>query len=697
MTRNILTKIIVLIIGLFILNLNSVTLNAVSCNASNIRWNAVDYAIEVAGDVQCTLTDIKTFGHPDLPLYRVDDYNKIWYLAANLYMVQGAQLYLTGGDFGDVNELRLMSANNGQDHPFVILSPRHGLLEIRNTKIYSHDPATNSYDLDVANGRANIQAISFIDDEIVYESTMNIYDSDIGYLGYLAGESYGLSWKVKEPPEMLDIINVYGTVENTVIHHNYYGAYSFGAEAMVWRNNEFRDNIQYGLDPHDDSDNLIIENNYAHHNGNHGIICSKRCNNLIIRNNVANYNVGHGIMLHLNVDYSVVENNEANYNTIAGIALYDSHHNTIRNNTMTGNAIGIRVNAGSSFNVFEENTILESTENGIYFYAGSSEPTTINNGRPTNNEISNNTISNGAGYGIRLKDSETTTISHNVIENNNKGIFVYGESPIANTITFNTFTNNTDYGITLRDVTQANVSNNTIQQSRVGIKLETSSDNTIVENMIAENRYGIQFTTTSHNNLVMGNTINENESAIEIDASNNTILRSNQMVDNQDNYVYIGSASINTRIEDMANASVRLGDAESTAQVTDSSGYLLYSSNNLVNHIQNGVVQVTPEFVDSSRIISIRRMNIVIETDDSFTFTPSIWNNGDFNIIAWQLTTSEVSSASFTISSLESGSEYNLLINGSSWDTFVVPDDGIITFDYPEIQSNTFALIRVNI
>ena len=120
---------------------------------------------------------------------------------------------------------------------------------------------------------------------------MNIYDSDIGYLGYQAGVSYGLSWKVQEPAEMLDAINVYGTVENTVIHHNYYGAYSFGAEGMVWRNNEFYNNIEYGLDPHDDSDNLLIEGNNAHHNGNNGIICSKRCNNLTIRNNIANFNV----------------------------------------------------------------------------------------------------------------------------------------------------------------------------------------------------------------------------------------------------------------------------------------------------------------------------------------------------------------------------------------------------------------------
>lgn len=36
-------------------------------------------------------------------------------------------------------------------------------------------------------------------------------------------------------------------------------------------------NIQYGFDPHDDSDFLNIHDNTVYNNGNHGIIASKRC------------------------------------------------------------------------------------------------------------------------------------------------------------------------------------------------------------------------------------------------------------------------------------------------------------------------------------------------------------------------------------------------------------------------------------
>jgi len=54
---------------------------------------------------------------------------------------------------------------------------------------------------------------------------------------------------------------VTGEVRGSSFHHNYYGAYSFGAQEMIFQNNEFHHNIQYGLDPHDDSNNFLVEGN----------------------------------------------------------------------------------------------------------------------------------------------------------------------------------------------------------------------------------------------------------------------------------------------------------------------------------------------------------------------------------------------------------------------------------------------------
>jgi parallel beta-helix repeat protein len=669
---------------------------ASTCAAQNIDWNTVTNSIEISGNVQCTLTDILALGGSSLPLYLVDAEQKIWYLAANLFMVDGAQLHITGGENGDVNELRLMSTNTQLENEFVVLGPRYGLLEIHDTKIYSFDPATLDYDYDVTNGRANIQAISDVYADVVRESTMNIYNSDISYLGYLAGESYGLSWKVQEPPEMLDTlnINVYGTVENTIIHHNYYGAYSFGAEAMVWRNNEFRNNIEYGLDPHDDSDNLIIEGNHAHHNGNHGIICSKRCNNLTIRNNVANFNQGHGIMLHEQVNYSVVENNETAYNSVAGIAVFNGHYNVIRNNIISSNTMGIRVSGGSSFNTLLNNTIMESIESGIYLYPGTTEPTIVNP-RPNNNEIGNNTISNGLGYGIKIKSADSNLISNNTIENNDKGILIFEAAPQLNTLTTNTLTNNTDYGIRLADTLQSTVSSNTISASRVAIDLATSTAATIAGNTVSGSGYGIRLSLASHNNLLMDNVLEGSNAAVDIESSNENVLRGNQFSIQQNGYIDVRAASNNTRIEDTAAAAIRIGDAESTVQIVDTEGYLLHASNNLPNQIQDGAVYVNLAFSDSSRITVIRRLNMSINTTGTFTFTPTIWNAENFNIIAWEIEATTGSAGNFTIAALENGSEYNLLINGATWNNFVVSEQGTITFDYPDIQNNIFALVRV--
>jgi hypothetical protein len=43
----------------------------------------------------------------------------------------------------------------------------------------------------------------------------------------------------------------------------------------VVRDNEFHDNVLYGIDPHTDSHRLLIERNVVHHNGKHGIILAE--------------------------------------------------------------------------------------------------------------------------------------------------------------------------------------------------------------------------------------------------------------------------------------------------------------------------------------------------------------------------------------------------------------------------------------
>ncbi len=117
-------------------------------------------------------------------------------------------------------------------------------------------------------------------------SRMDVIDSEIAYLGYprphdLPYSPYGISWKMST--EKLGKLLPTGEVINSKFHHNYFGAYTFGATGMLWRGNEFYENVRYGLDPHDDSNGFLVENNIFRNNGTHGLIFSKRCINNMIR------------------------------------------------------------------------------------------------------------------------------------------------------------------------------------------------------------------------------------------------------------------------------------------------------------------------------------------------------------------------------------------------------------------------------
>lgn len=107
-------------------------------------------------------------------------------------------------------------------------------------------------------------------------SIQDIVNSVMGNMGWFDSESYGLTWKVRgfckdySNPEVFERTNVYGDILNSEIYGMYYGHYTYGHQGGVWTNNTMRDNVQYGFDPHDDSDYLTIADNTVYGNGNHG-------------------------------------------------------------------------------------------------------------------------------------------------------------------------------------------------------------------------------------------------------------------------------------------------------------------------------------------------------------------------------------------------------------------------------------------
>jgi len=478
---------------------------AFPCGAANIRWAQSSNRVYVTGDVECTLTEIKQLGSQFIPLTLLDSVNKIWFLGANLFIQNGAQIILHGSSVGgDVDELRLKSNSTTTLNNFIVISAGWGSIDIDGVKVTSWDESIGGPDTEYSlYKRAYIQVRSSLgtDGLTLKESRMDIKNSDIGYLGYRGSEKYGLSWKVLGISSVLDVVGVYGDVVNNKIHDNYFGVYTYGAQAMTFVNNEVYENIQYGLDPHDDSDYLLIDSNYVHNNGNHGIICSQRCNNLTITNNTSSYNIGNGIMLHRNTNDSLVENNILNDNTDSGLSIFDSHGNTLKNNDSKRNKNGIRLSVGSSNNIIEDNNLSENSKYGMYFYKGTDVPTS-GDGRIKSNTFRNNTVNANLSSAVRMKEADSNIFESNAFTGNGSYV-VYLENTNNNI-----FEGNALAGNALNYYYAKYTSVNTIKDSDVfAIKIgDTSSTMTIIDstNAILKNSKSLSTNTyPSYSSIIL--------------------------------------------------------------------------------------------------------------------------------------------------------------------------------------------------
>lgn len=324
--------------------------------------------------------------------------NGEWILRTNIAIQRDVILVIDGSE---VSWLKLKSEDSG----FVWLRSDSGGILISNTKITSWDETTQSPDKNYNNERSFVLAR--------VSGRMDIINSELAYLGSAGGPSrggpfggsYGVSWKIDNGTINNQLLA--GNVLNSRFHDNYFGLYTFGATGMIIKGNRFYNNVQYGLDPHDDSNNLMIENNVANNNGNHGIIVSRNVVKSIIRSNVSYNNALHGIMIDRNSRYNLVENNTS-YNNVDGVVVYDSNNNLIRNNSISGNSrSGVRMNVSSSNNFIEKNNIARNTR-GVYLYEKSD-----------NNFIIDNFIRDNE-IGIYLSDSSQNIVKNSLRQGYNK-------------------------------------------------------------------------------------------------------------------------------------------------------------------------------------------------------------------------------------------------------------------------------------
>ncbi len=388
-----------------------------------ILYNSQTNTIDLFGRGQeFTLSDIReATGDKILQEYP----GKQWYLKANLLLHSGTTLKLNNNE---VEWLKLSSNKTGYIH----ILAYNSILYTDKVKITSWDEDTSDYDLNLEDGRSFILAKD--------GSRMDFYNSELSYLGFprpenLTMSSYGVSWRMSNGK--LNTTLLTGEIIGSKFHHNYFGAFTFGATGILWRENEFYENIRYGLDPHDDSNGFLVENNIARDNGSHGIIFSKRCINNTIRNNLSYNNKLHGIMLHEKSDYNLVENNTL-YGNINGVTLWRSSNNIVRNNNIYKNSkSGIRANMESVSNFLLSNQITNNNLHGIYLYSNANT-----------NIIANNKLSHN-GYALYVK-TDTNSIQNNKLEKNRIGIFLLSGAS-GNQLSNNQIIYNYSFGIYVKN------------------------------------------------------------------------------------------------------------------------------------------------------------------------------------------------------------------------------------------------------
>lgn len=196
-----------------------------------------------------------------------------------------------------------------------------------------------------------------------------IVNSRVASLGYAASKSYGVSISQYTPgmTKRMNRKHPTGWLLDSEFVDLWYGFYCYEADDVVIARNVYRDNIVYGIDPHDRSNRLIIAENEAFGTRkSHGIIVSREVNDSWIFRNRAYDNALSGIVLDRSSVNNVVADNTVFGNGSDGITIYESSDNLLWGNHLIGNQRhGIRVRNSVRVNLYH-NRVIANGSSGVY-------------------------------------------------------------------------------------------------------------------------------------------------------------------------------------------------------------------------------------------------------------------------------------------------------------------------------------------
>ncbi|HTJ57499.1 MAG TPA: NosD domain-containing protein [Devosiaceae bacterium] len=203
-------------------------------------------------------------------------------------------------------------------------------------------------------------------------SHLYVGGSVLDSLGYAAPKSFGLGFSTGPTSviaEQPDLPPPTGRIVDNVIDNFEYGFYSYEAEDVLVAGNEYRDNVVYGVDPHDRSKRLVLALNTMHNTQyKHGMIISRQVDGSWMIGNVSFDNAGSGFMLDRDSSDTLIYGNVAFGNHGDGLTFFESPCNLAVDNHFFGNdRDGVKLRNSWNVGVFG-NELADNGGTGINGY-----------------------------------------------------------------------------------------------------------------------------------------------------------------------------------------------------------------------------------------------------------------------------------------------------------------------------------------
>ncbi len=196
-----------------------------------------------------------------------------------------------------------------------------------------------------------------------------IVNTKMASFGYSNSKSYGVSIS-QYTPNMAKVLKrpePTGWIIGSEFSDMWYGFYCYETRDFVVKGNTYKDNIVYGIDPHDRSHRLIIADNTVYGTKKkHGIIISREVNDSFIFNNRSYDNKLSGLVIDRNSVNNLIAYNEIYKNHTDGITLYESADNLLWGNKVISNRRhGIRIRNSVNIRLYE-NVSMANGLTGLY-------------------------------------------------------------------------------------------------------------------------------------------------------------------------------------------------------------------------------------------------------------------------------------------------------------------------------------------